>query len=177
MDTVNRLKMKISLLIIAILLYGCSKEIDTIQLIRKGKHSIEGIALSRSDGHLEYSFTFREHHKYLQEEYSDHLNKMPGLSTNRIHNNSVRIGWKQVNDNFHLYAYIYKDGNRHETKMYEAEVDELLFINIDTRKNIEISINEAVYLTDGKECKNITNFYFGGEPTAPKDLIFNIEIQ
>lgn len=162
-------------------------------IIKRGRHKASG---------LNFGFTFKNEVKYRCSldksclyEFNDvddyDINKLCGFSTTwHHHNQSARFGWRCVdNSQFEILSYSYIDGER---KINETEV----FGTVLPNEEFEISIKDSgtayIYSFKKDNKKRPVNFihkkkkkwflfnyflypYFGGNKTAPHDMLIKIK--
>jgi hypothetical protein len=155
--------------LILLLCLGCTK-MDESYLIKKGTHKSSNKIVCLNE--INVSFTFTEDHKYLHLKETTQINKLIGLSTLKIHENSARFGYRQEGNKFKVYAYYYNEGVNNTFEIYEAEVNELLILKIKTGSTYYFEVNGNVFITSGVKCKYMCYPYFGGTVKAPKDFIY-----
>lgn len=173
-----------ALIIVAVLDLFLSKDSPSEKnyKIRKGRHR-STYSVDHVKGNLLFTFKFTEEHHYRHIpgwENNDDINKLYGLTTLFIHQNSVRIGWREnVDGMFELFQYTYKNGMRIYSSLYLAFEGEKLLISIesgDRSGKITIIGTNAVeskfYI--GKRPKYAAYPYFGGDQPAPKEMNFFI---
>jgi len=161
---------------------------DVPFLIRKGDFSITERRPIRIKGNdLSFRFNFTEQHKYNSPDNPDknlknQVNKLLGLSTLDIHRNSVRVGWRHIQDNrFMLYAYIYCDFELEIVELQEVKTWEKFHVAIESFKDVTsiwILGDDTTYIDNiGVECKWVVFPYFGGTVPAPHDMYFDIKMK
>ena len=101
---------------------------------------------------------------------SDDINKLYGITSPKIHENSARFGWRCKGEIIEIFAYYYINGERFFEKMGETE------INVRNEFLVDVSKNNYYFRFNDVEkvvvnTKNITAFrsfpYFGGNLPAP----------
>ena len=112
----------------------------------------------------------------VQGEVSGH-NKLTGISSFRIHNNSGRIVWQSDGINIKVWGYVYKDGVRKEQYITSVNVNTLNRYVVSYRNGAWLfSVNDKTVVLSGKLglWKTRAYFYFGGQSTAPITMSVNI---
>lgn len=111
------------------------------------------------------------------------INKLFGLtdSFSRVHEHSARVGWRAENDTtISLFAYSYSDGVRTIVPLGEAKPYESLYFEIDLRgSEYKFTHKEFFVKTPRSKDTNKGSFfrlfpYFGGNQTAPNDMMLYI---
>ena len=154
---------------------------EQIYTIKKGNHKSVNRISRVHNNDLWFQFTFTENHRYLNEIPDDQnrldINKLYGLTSSKIHNNSCRIGWRELeNGNFEILAYWYTDGTRGFEHLYEAEVGELLEMIVTNFDDYRFYCNGEELIIQANKFKLTyrTYPYFGGQNTAPHEIYFSI---
>lgn len=161
---------------------------DSSMTIRHGKHKIQERRPIKTDGSLDFEFTFDKSHKYYNaanpKGMNDQINKLIGLSSAFIHKDSVRIGWRHSDkDRFVLFAYWYENGIRHSEYITNVKAGSLVQGSIKTFDQLHsikawIIINDQFLEVDiNNICKWIVFPYFGGKHPAPWDMSFDIKLK
>lgn len=108
-------------------------------------------------------------------------NKIIGLSDDYFHRvNSIRIGFRNVNDKIELIAYYYNNTN-HYSKVIGEVYEKIPFsIDIEIGKYIYlINFNNKQFIFKRTSKWNLFRYvlypYFGGNEKAKNDLIFDIK--
>lgn len=161
------------------------RELDNYPfVIRKGKHKIIHRRPIKTNGTLSASFTFDEQHRYYDDsnpkEMNLHINKLIGLSSLNIHEDSVRIGWRHTKkDRFSIFAYWYRDGKRHSEYLMhikEGTKMDVQIISMDNFTVININDKASLNIAMKRECNWVTFPYFGGSHPAPHRMQFDIKL-
>jgi len=128
---------------------------------------------------LEFNFMFTSQHIYNYNiKDGDDINKLYGITSTKIHQNSARFGWRYIGNNkFEIFAYYYVKGIRDWYSLLIVKINETVKYSIDvSNKQYTFGANNNwhhVYNT-----KNIMAFrsypWFGGNNTAPHKMIFKI---
>jgi hypothetical protein len=101
---------------------------------------------------------------------SDDINKLYGITSSKIHENSARFGWRCKGDIIEIFAYYYIDGVRYFEKMGETEIKKRNEFLVDVSgNNYYFRFNDVEKVI--VNTKNISAFrsfpYFGGDLPAP----------
>lgn len=116
-------------------------------------------------------------------------NKLCGWTTDILGRNSLRIGWRPVDNNtYELVAYVHKDGKRYTVKGENWKLGKYKFDDW-----VEVSIthedNSAIFTANNPNgfrktvlvyydkcaCMGyMSNVYFGGNRTCPHDMTIEI---
>lgn len=140
---------------------------------------------------LEFIFTFNENNRYLDliqdDKNKEDINKLYGITSPKIHENSARFGWRQSEiseDEYEVFAYYYILGHRgfkylctikeKSQCVYKVStVGHYYTFSIYSRTGEPINVEYQVGGT-----KNIAAYrsfpYFGGNNVCPKDMYFTI---
>jgi hypothetical protein len=110
------------------------------------------------------------------------INKLFGISDcgSHHHTNSVRIGWRWLNERLELHAYYYNGSERKDELIDVIEIDSPVKCSIDLSEDAYIvTVGNKTY-RGIRSCKK-RNFikyylfpYFGGEEAAPHDIRIKI---
>ena len=124
---------------------------------------------------LEFVTWFNASHIY--DNGSDDINKLYGITSPKIHENSARFGWRYWNDAIEIFAYYYIDGERHWHKLGDAKLKTRYEFSVDvTGYWYEFNFNgnkHRVYT--GRNIAAFRSFpYFGGDNPAPHVMTFTI---
>ena len=185
-----------TLLFIAVMLgvFGCNPlSIDPLAkyIIDEGTHSSYSYnyynrrrdnivaPILTTGNRVEFDFMFKESHRY------DHtvkdggdINKLYGITSTKIHENSARFGWRYVGGNkFEIFAYYYVRGVRGWELLTIVDVDQQV------RYSVDVSNHQYTFGANGEwyhvyDTKNILAArafpYFGGNNPAPHTMYFKI---
>ncbi len=111
---------------------------------------------------------------YYASIYDTHWNKLAGISSNRIHQNSIRIAWRCTHGQIRIAIYEYRDGERVITPLGYVYDWTSVIIEMD---NNRVMFQEKYYDIGTHEQKGWLAFpYFGGEATAPHNMEFRINL-
>lgn len=131
------------------------------------------------DKHVEFLFTFLGEHEYdYTVKDGGDINKLYGLTSLNIHENSARVGWRYVGEHkFEIFAYYYVDGARGFKSMGTVKTWEEITCSIDINNGYTFIVNEFFLSVAGT--KNTIALrcypYFGGDNTAPRTMLFKIK--
>lgn len=109
-------------------------------------------------------------------------NKIFGLSDGwHHHKNSIRIGYRYINDKIEILSYRYNDGKHYSSLMGYINSDEEFDVKIEIRKNKYYITFKNVRFEYNRTCRwwiprYLLYPYFGGQETTKKDLKFQIKI-
>ncbi len=102
-----------------------------------------------------------------------HWNKLGGLTSANIHQNSIRIAWRCTAGEIRIAIYEYRDGEREITELGYVTGWTSVIIEMDGNR---VMFNEKFYPIGKHEQKGWLAFpYFGGTATAPHDITFRIK--
>lgn len=176
------ISMKIILLFGLLSFYGCSKAQSPIKkyTIKKGgqysdtPHKIVGNAVS-------YQIMFDSTAIYKIDSINQYdINKLFGMSAcNSLHHdNSARFGWRYVNGQLEIHAYIYDMTKRFSQVIDTVKIGEwnkYQIINNGDQYVFTLKNNIFIYNKSNK-CKSKYNIalwpYFGGNIKAPHEMYF-----
>jgi len=104
-------------------------------------------------------------------------NKLTGISSLKIHNNSGRLVWRAQKGKIMIAGYVYKDGRRNEMLITSLLPDIFYPYSVEYKKGVWVfSINGTTVMMPG--ALGFWKFkcfpYFGGKSTAPEDLVIHI---
>ena len=144
---------------------------------RKRENIIAPILVSGN--RLDWNFMFKDMHKYdYTVKDGDDINKLYGITSTKIHENSARIGWRYVGDeNFEVFAYYYVRGVRNWELISTVKTNEDVLYSIDvSNHNYTFGVNnDWIHVTNTKNILAARAFpYFGGNNTAPHKMVFKI---
>jgi len=168
-------------IIIAMIFTSCMKYSgrEVLYTIAKSKHKSHNDISRVKSNRLDFTFTFKDNHRYLNEIPNDvnrlDYNKLYGLTSSNIHDNSIRLAWRDVGDKFELAAYGYLNGERIIKSIGFADIGPVLDVSIIVGDNYSIIVNGRLTTMPGKMFKSYRTFpYFGGDNTAPHTMWFII---
>lgn len=160
--------------------------------IKKGRHRTNKpkIGLHWKKKRLAYEVVFNRDCRYETEKKENQLdiNKLFGISFGFHHKNSARFGWRDNGEGkIDILAYVYRNGER----VKESEGIYIETIEVGKSYIMDISVTSGLYMftiTKGKKMIGATiiehgklpplgyylNPYFGGDETAPHDMIIEL---
>ncbi len=179
---------------LVLLLLACETTIDIdpdtgfeIFTIGAGQHSsINKNEVFSGDG-IEFKVIFDESAEYISQDDNNQgdINKLLGFSQCGEHHQSesARIGWRWYEDELQLLAYVYTNSDR------KYELLGAIPINQEVNVRIEIEaeryrfsgdgFSETFIQRSGTRCSSGDNNwlwpYFGGDESAPHDILIKIE--
>ena len=159
--------------------------------IKKGNHykSKLNVRLHGDMSHVNFSVNFNTNCWYPYEnDNSNDINKLYGISFGYHHIDSVRFGWKpdfnNIND-IELYAYCYNGGERYWEKIGNCKAANIY------EMSIIFSLNDAIFAIFSKDHTSMIvtvpfkkpDFrygyylypYFGGNNVAPNDITIHLQ--
>jgi len=102
-----------------------------------------------------------------------HWNKLGGLTSANIHQNSIRIAWRCTAGEIRIAIYEYREGERVITPLGTVDRWDSVIIELDENR---VMFREKYYYIGDHDQKGWIAFpYFGGEATAPHDMTFRIK--
>lgn len=169
--------------ILLALMLGCSvfsDEASDIYYIEQGEHQDSRFSIPSPIFSERYDivFTFNELHLYSDELQTSDINKLYGITSPKIHQNSARFGWRNIQDDeIEIFAYWYKDGVRGFELIGTTKPKEQNHYSIDVTGHRYVwCFQDIEYVVEGT--KNIATFkaypYFGGDNPAPHYMYFKI---
>ena len=164
-------------------------------LIKRGKHdSTKGGPRSlklntRVNRRLSFRVMFPAGNDYTTSNPANQsdFNKVMGITTNRIHDNSLRLGWawNPATRLMDLGFYAYVDGNRTMRVLKSVPLGQWTSVEMTmTNDAVTVRADEAYFevrssLGLSKVIPTMTwvlaTAYFGGDETAPKDLTVKVD--
>ncbi len=131
------------------------------------------------DKKVSWYFRFEDYHIY---DYSvkdgGDINKLFGITSTQIHQNSARIGWRGIENNrFEIFAYWYDKGTRGFQVIDTLELHQDTYFEVNVKKkNFYFQVGAKSFQLE--DTKNIIAFkslpYFGGNNPAPHKMYFKI---
>jgi hypothetical protein len=158
-----------------------------IYTIPEGKHhsthEIQGLV---RDG-IMFNAKFDESAEYTSETPINQfdINKLYGFAdcNNQHHTNSARFGWRWMNGEIEIFAYVYNNGVLEYKKMGSVNPNENHYYEITIYKDSYAFSLDNTYVNMSRTNRCNTGFYyklypyFGGDEKAPHDIrIFIDEI-
>ncbi len=180
---INWFKTPISFVGLAVVLLSCEPVIEMpfeIYTIPKGKHySTYKTEFLQAD-YLAFDAQFDESAQYISstEENQWDTNKLFGFAdcNSHHHDNSVRFGWRWIDDRIEILAYCYVNGERIIEQIgitHPGEVNQYRIELTDTEYRLTMDSN-SVSIPRTKPCDRGAYYllfpYFGGDETAPHDI-------
>lgn len=177
----------ISFLFLILFILSC-KKIDQdgyrIYKIKEGRHRSTTTYCSTKSNYIQFNVIFDESAKYTSQEANNQydVNKLYGLSDcgTRHSKNSIRFGWRWLNDNLEILWYKREDG--------DFSFGNITTVDLNTSYQYSITFTEESYIlrVDGVEAvvdrkcsetyrKYYLYPYFGGDEEAPHDIIIKIK--
>jgi hypothetical protein len=155
--------------------------------IKQGKHYCTPFPIPKlGDLEVEQYISFDESCKYnLKTKDQADINKLCGLSYGRHHYNLDRIGWRYLveEDVFELLTYSYVDGVRIPSiSLGKVKANEKFRAKVTTVLNngkriVTFKLNDRCVAKEYKVSKVWIKYtlglYFGGNRTAPHDMVVN----
>ena len=180
------------LIILGLLMFGCNPfavEPHAAYIIEAGQHEGKHPVVSFAKRDLTFRVNWNTSQIYdLGNENQADINKLYGITSDKIHQNSARIGWRAVGDEIEVFAYWYKNGER--------GWESLGFTHPGTLDEFRVSVKDNKYVftftkmlpdkgysktvvVEGVDKKFFLNSYiafpyFGGDEVAPHRMIFTI---
>jgi hypothetical protein len=152
--------------------------------IKEGKHSSNNRCMRFvKDGRMRFHFYVNPSWLYDENApgFISGWNKLTGISEGfNQHKNSVRIGWRCINNKIYLCSYCYINGQRKISEMVEVETDWNSASLQITKDEYIITINDEILSFD-KSGKNrfllMMYPHFGGHNKAPHDMDFKFRMK
>ena len=164
-------------LVLVTFLTGCNKKVYNgkeyrVYTIKKhySNHGIKKIGNNLSGSALFDSSAIYDLNGY------DQINKLIGIGSSKHHENSIRIGWRCINEQIELFAYSYYKGVKTESYMCTVEVNTNIDFNISMNNGMSIDLttsngsynwNSLDTVEDGSRWLLFP--YFGGQMEYPND--------
>ncbi len=111
------------------------------------------------------------------------VNKLFGFSIGMHHNNSYRFGWNCLNNEIHIYAYLYVEGKRIINEIGVIKINEthkfIIYLNgskcIFSVTDSKLNLKQVIFNVKNKKVFGYNLWpYFGGNKTATQNI--NIEM-
>jgi hypothetical protein len=166
-----------------------------INVIKKGKHYGSPRILSMHSGIYSKRWMVNLHsncYYYFGNNDDKDWNKLCGWSTDVLNRNSLRVGWRCVDEKtYELVAYIHVDGKRFTIKgenwnLGKYKFNEWVEVSITHEEDLGNAVftasvvngvNQRIVIVPFDKCMcvgYISNLYFGGNNVAPHDMIVDI---
>ena len=167
-----------------LLLTACNPfavDVWEVYYIQKGHHYADRVKYKVSPVYnecVEFVFYFNDTHLYSDELQTDDINKLYGITSPKIHENSARFGWRNIKgDTIEVFAYWYRNGVRGFKLLGRTTPYKQDYYKIDvTGHRYTFQYNGTVFVVENT--KNIAAFrafpYFGGDEPAPHYMFFKI---
>jgi hypothetical protein len=178
------------IVLILIILVGCELKVGYRQnyfRVEKGEHKFKPVrVLQTSYRTLSWKAMFRDNCWYDAEQFPAYdrldLNKLYGITSARIHQNSARIAWRAEKDSvIAIYAYWYINGKRDMLRLGETNTSVFDYYRVRVKDNKYVfQFNDSYHTVEGVD-KNFwlnsyrTYPYFGGNQPSPHfmEIILN----
>ncbi len=156
-------------------------------VIKKGNHYSSGFSISSFHSgrtSMQYRVTFDPYTLVLPGsiDCDTDTNKLFGWSYGLHQRNSIRVGWRSVQGRIRLTAYLYEYGVRRIVSIGWAEVNTPIDISISyepTSRMLTFTAGKFTYMTLWKGSSPSYGYnlkpYFGGNCTAPADMMFTFD--
>jgi len=150
--------------------------------IKKGTHApIRLPKIMLTPSLICYRVAFTQSCKYDIGNDQGDINKLFGIGYFPSHHkNSVRIGWNYdtVSGKICLWAYWYKDGKRCWDYLRSVDIGVPYYFKIyigDGEHTIDVSGRRYTVDTEPQKISYLLRPYFGGNQTAPHDMIIDMK--
>ena len=166
---------------------GCRKIDENgfkVYTIKKGKHR-SGYRFSQTKSNLiEFSVMFDESAQYTTKDPVNQydINKLYGLSDCRSNHmeNSIRFGWRWIDDKLQLLWFKHEHGKFLYGPLRFIEINQTYECSLEiTEDNYILGVNDGYVFIDRPCIKNYKRYYlypyFGGDETAPHDIVIRIK--
>lgn len=164
-------------------------------IIKKGRHYARPLQLVRklcgvrytNQRTIEAKVSFMSDCKYWLPAIDMYdINKLFGVSFGYHHDNSLRFGWRFINNKIELVTYVYYDGVRLREKHIawcEFNKEYQLTIHNDGKEAFFSCIcglnysSERIPFEVGKSISYPLSLYFGGNNPAPHNMHIEMEVE
>lgn len=154
-----------------------------VHTIKKGEHTSTNRCI-RLVGSGQIRLNFFVDQSWLYDEkapgFQSGWNKLIGIADGfNQHKNSVRIGWRCIENKIYLCSYCYVNGERIISDMFEAPMGWNSGSVSITDNNYRVLINNTVLnveRTAKSPFKIMLYPYFGGNSTAPHEMEFRFRL-
>ena len=175
-------------MLLFVLTLSCEQPIDDPYetfVIPEGKHNATLTTQSLQSDQINFSAIFDESAIYESKtaENQHDINKLVGFSDCNAHHHqsSARFGWRWLNDQIEILAYVYGDGERqteyigavnpNDTASYHLKITEKAYV-------FRLNDFDEVAVSRAKNCDRGLYYmlfpYFGGDEKAPHDISIKI---
>ncbi len=182
------MKNLINVIIVFTLLFSCEQKIEDpyeVFVIPAGKHDNGWKLQSLQSRSLNFSAVFDESaiYKTSSEENQHDINKLAGFSdcNSFHHENSARFGWRWLDGKLEIHAYAYVNGERVTEYIGDVSLDEAYDYRLqmtDSDYVFYLQGYDPVRITRNSPCDRGFYYmlfpYFGGDETAPQDIVIRI---
>lgn len=181
------LKQKLLFLVLIVSsLISCGKDVlkYTEYEIKKGHHSSVIRFNTLTSNTLEFDAIFNESSKYQSNNEANQwdINKLYGFSecNTQHHNNSARFGWRWLDGNLEIHAYVYNDGERYTKFINNANLNQVHSYSIEIKeKSYIFRMDDNIVIMDRTNKCDVGGYYmlypyFGGDEKAPHDITIQI---
>ena len=180
---------RLIMIFIIALLVSCEEPLENdyrYYVIPKGKHDGSFKMQSLQSHKLQFNAMFDQTAIYeSQIPVNQHdINKLMGFSdcNSHHHENSARFGWRWLNDSLEIHAYVYNDGERSSEYIGIVELNETFAYEISMNRDyyvFSLEGSEPVHMERTNGCTKGLYYmlfpYFGGNETAPHDILIKIQ--
>jgi hypothetical protein len=153
-------------------------------VIKKGNH-VSGYRWNTTyENKFNIEVIFDESAKYTTDDPVNQydINKLWGVSDcgNRHHDNSIRFGWRWLNDSLEILWYRRLAGQFEFEKITTVNLDETNYMHLSISKNsYELRVNEVIKTAQRPCSGDYKRYklypYFGGDETAPHNITIRIK--
>ncbi len=177
----------ISLLFLVVFILSC-KKIDTqgyrVYKIKEGRHRSNTAYCTNKSNYISFEAIFDESAQYISDDPDNQydVNKLYGLSDCETSHtkNSIRFGWRWLNDSLEILWYKREDGDFSFEKITTINLNTSYYYTITfTEDSYILSVN-GVQVEVNRKCsgtyrKYYLYPYFGGDEKAPHDITICIK--
>lgn len=145
-------------------------------IIKKGKHRSGWRYNTSNSNSFNIEVVFDKSAIYETDDPTNQydVNKLWGISDcgNHHHDNSIRFGWRWLNDSLEILWYRRMNGNFEFEKITNVNIDEVNKMHISINKNsYELRVNGVIKTVDRPCSQDFKRYklypYFGGDEKAP----------
>ncbi len=152
--------------------------------IKEGKHSSNNRYIRFvKDGRMRFDFYVSPSWLYDENapDFQSGWNKLTGISEGfNQHKNSVRIGWRCIENKIYLCSYCYINGERRISEMVEVSMGWNSASVQVTNNNYRVVINDRLIIFNKSASSNfllMMHPYFGGNSRAPHEMKFKFRMK